>query len=63
MNTIEIEKLPAIATRSQWTKILGLLPHKLTYEEKMGRLHGSQRFGYNVMYDRKTILEWMRKYN
>lgn len=60
--TLEINKFPPMANRSTWARLLGVPLYKLLYEEKMHRLE-PRKVGYSVIYDRETILDWLRRYN
>jgi len=52
---------PAIATRTQWAKILKLTIYKLQYEERMYRLTSTRdKDGFNVYYTKEEIVGWMR---
>jgi hypothetical protein len=62
MDTDITDKLPKIATRSEWSRLIGVTIKKLVYEESKGRLKNRQNMGYAAMFLREDILEWLYKY-
>jgi hypothetical protein len=60
--SLDIDKLPLVASRTAWSKLLGISIEKLAYEQRLGRLKPLPRTDWNVMIPKESIVEWFSKY-
>ena len=60
MNMINTKDWPNIATRSRWSRILGIPLQTLVYNWLNQKLAGSKE-DYYVMHTKEQILAWLKK--
>jgi predicted DNA-binding transcriptional regulator AlpA len=59
MRIPQIDKLPDLAQRSEWARLLEINPTTLYRAEKRGDLTGSRPTGRSVVYTKAEILRWL----
>jgi hypothetical protein len=53
---IDIDKLPPVASRAEWSRLINVPIEKLAYEQRYGRIKTLPRTGWMVMIEREAII-------